>query len=114
MLIVTTEAVPGYRVVEVLGQAFGLTARTHNPYNEGVSALRGGLAPKQISRHLAHWRDEAIAEMIAAARAQGANAVVGMRFDNREVTSSWAEICAYGTAVRIEAIANRGRSSQAA
>ena len=42
MLIVTTETVPGYRVVAVLGQVFGVTARTHNPYKEGVGALTGG------------------------------------------------------------------------
>src|SRR5438105_1838214 len=62
MLIVTTEAVPGYHVVEVLGQAFGLTARTHNPYNEGVSALPGAPKPQMV-RTLAHWREEAIAEL---------------------------------------------------
>src|SRR5205814_4367246 len=104
-LIVTTEAVPGYHVVEVLGQAFGLTARTHNPYNEGVSALPGAPKPQMV-RTLAHWREEAIAELARAARRKGANAVIGMRFDNREISSSWAEICAYGTAVRVEATAS--------
>jgi|SRR5947209_19859870 len=114
MLIVTTETVPGYRVVAVLGQVFGVTARTHNPYNEGVSALTGGLAPKQISQRLAHWRDAAIDDMSAAARARGANAVIGMRFDNREVTSSWAEICAYGTAVIVEEVSRTGTVERAA
>jgi uncharacterized protein YbjQ (UPF0145 family) len=103
MLIVTTESVPGYRVVEVLGQVFGLTARTHNPYNEGVKALTGGINP-QMSRALGHWREEAISEMAKAARRKGANAVIGMRFDNREITAAWAEICAYGTAVRLEPV----------
>ncbi len=104
MLIVTTESVPGYRVLEVLGEVFGVTARTHNPYNEGVRSLTGGVQPQQIVRALSHWREEAIAEMARAARQRGANAVVGMRFDNREISSSWAEICAYGTAVRLEPI----------
>jgi uncharacterized protein YbjQ (UPF0145 family) len=114
MLIVTTENVPGYRVLEVIGEVFGVTARTHNPYNEGVSALTGGVAPKQISRRLAHWREEAIAEMVEAARERGGNAVIGMRFDNREISSSWAEICAYGTAVRIEAVPAAARTEKAA
>jgi uncharacterized protein YbjQ (UPF0145 family) len=103
MLIVTTESVPGYRILEVLGEVFGVTARTHNPYNEGVRSLTGGVQPQQIVRALSHWREEAIAEMARAARQRGANAVIGMRFDNREISSSWAEICAYGTAVRLEA-----------
>jgi uncharacterized protein YbjQ (UPF0145 family) len=114
MLIVTTESVPGYRVIAVFGQVFGVTARTHNPYNEGVSALSGGVGPKQISQRLAHWRDEAIENMTAAAHARGANAVIGMRFDNREVTSSWTEICAYGTAVLIEAVPDTGTVERAA
>src|SRR5256885_12978341 len=102
MLIVTTEHVPGYRVLEVLGEVFGVTARTHNPYNEGVKALTGGVPPQQMARSLSHWREEAIAEMARVARDRGANAVIGMRFDNREISSAWAEICAYGTAVRVE------------
>ncbi|OLB78785.1 MAG: hypothetical protein AUI14_11895 [Actinobacteria bacterium 13_2_20CM_2_71_6] len=102
MLIVTTEVVPGYRVLEVLGYVYGVTARTHNPYEEGVKALTGGLNP-QMARALGHWREEAVNEMIKSARRRGANAVIGMRFDHREISSSWAEICAYGTAVRVEA-----------
>ena len=109
-LIVTTETLPGYRVTEVFGQVFGLTARTHNPYNEGVTALTGGLNP-QMARVLAHWREEAIAEMAKADRRKGANAVIGMRFDNREISSSWAEICAYGTAVRVEPAKSAARGN---
>jgi uncharacterized protein YbjQ (UPF0145 family) len=37
--------------------------------------------------------------MINAARSRGGNAIVGMRFDNRDITGNWVEICAYGTAV---------------
>jgi len=110
---VTTECVPGYRVLTVIGEVVGVTARTHNPYNEGVSALSGGLKPKQIAQRLGHWREDAIAEMIVAAREKGGNAVIGMRFDNREVTSGWAEICAYGTAVVIEAIPLAPKTGQA-
>jgi uncharacterized protein YbjQ (UPF0145 family) len=102
MLIVTTEFLPGYRVIEVLGGVFGVTARSHNPYNEGVKALSGGIPAQQVSKALSHWREEAIAEMARIARLRGANAVIGMRFDNREISSGVAEICAYGTAVRVE------------
>ncbi len=111
MLIVTTEGVPGYRVLEVLGQVFGLTARTHNPYEEGVKALTGGVNPQMVLRALGHWREEAIAEMAKAARRKGANAVLGMRFDNREITSSWAEICAYGTAARVQLVSDNDTES---
>jgi hypothetical protein len=37
--------------------------------------------------------------MSKMAYARGANAVVCMRFDHRDISASWTEICAYGTAV---------------
>jgi uncharacterized protein YbjQ (UPF0145 family) len=37
-----------------------------------------------------------------------------MLFDNREVTKSWAEICAYGTAVVIEALPDARTAERAA
>jgi uncharacterized protein YbjQ (UPF0145 family) len=100
MLVVTTEQVPGYEIIDVLGEVMGVTARTRNPYAEGVKALSGQVNPGG-SRALAGWREEAIVDMIATAQRRGANAVIGMRFDHRDISSSWAEICAYGTAVRV-------------
>jgi uncharacterized protein YbjQ (UPF0145 family) len=100
MLVVTTEQVPGYDIVDVLGEVMGVTARTRNPYAEGVKALSGEVNPS-VSRALTGWREEAIANMITTAHRRGANAVIGMRFDHRDISSSWAEICAYGTAVRV-------------
>jgi uncharacterized protein YbjQ (UPF0145 family) len=100
VLVVTTELVPGYEIVDVLGEVMGVTARTRNPYAEGVKVLSGEVNPS-VARALAGWREEAIANMIRAAQRRGANAVIGMRFDHRDISSSWAEICAYGTAVRV-------------
>ena len=48
---------------------------------------------------LVQTRARAIGQMMAAARRRGANAILGMRFDNRDITSMWVEIVAYGTAV---------------
>ena len=36
--------------------------------------------------------------------AKGANAVIAFRFDTSELGSTWTEICAYGTAVRIHKV----------
>lgn len=102
MLVVTTESIPGYRVHAVIGQVVGVTARTFNPYLEGIKSLGGKLNP-QLLRLLAQIRQEAVANMIAAAERRGANAVLAMRFDNRDVTPPWREICAYGTAVLVVA-----------
>ena len=100
MLVVTTESIPGYRIHAVIGEVVGVTARTFNPYIEGVKSLNGKLNP-QLLRMLAQIRQEAVANMVAAAERRGANAILAMRFDNRDVTPPWREICAYGTAVLI-------------
>ncbi len=42
--------------------------------------------------------------MIEEAEAKGANAIVAMRFDTSEMGETWTEICAYGTAVRINKV----------
>jgi uncharacterized protein YbjQ (UPF0145 family) len=100
VLVVTTDSIPGYDVRAVIGEVVGVTARTFNPYIEGVKSLNGRLNP-QLVRLLAQIRQEAVAHMVAAAERRGANAVVAMRFDNRDVTPPWREICAYGTAVLV-------------
>jgi uncharacterized protein YbjQ (UPF0145 family) len=98
MLVVTTEGIPGFEVRAVMGEVVGVTARSFNPFVEGVKSLNGRLNP-QLLRLLAQIRQEAVAHMIEAAQRRGANAIIGMRFDNRGVTSAWNEVCAYGTAV---------------
>jgi uncharacterized protein YbjQ (UPF0145 family) len=100
MLVVTTETVTGYSVDEVIGHVVGMTARGSNTYNEGVRRLAGGAHPA-MSQNLARYREDAVDHMVEQARRRGANAVIGMRFDHRPINSSWIEICAYGTAVRL-------------
>jgi uncharacterized protein YbjQ (UPF0145 family) len=98
MLIVTTESIPGYEIQAVLGEVHGVKVRARNVYAEGIKRLDGVSNPGRDAA-LSHSRDEAIAEMGRLAATRGANAVVGMRFDHRDITSAWTEICAYGTAV---------------
>ena len=74
--------------------------RAFNPFIEGVKSLNGRLNP-QLLRLLAQIRQEAVAHMVDAAKRRGANAIIGMRFDHRGVTSAWNEVCAYGTAVLV-------------
>jgi uncharacterized protein YbjQ (UPF0145 family) len=104
MLVVTTDSVPGFEVRSVFGEVVGITARTNNPYIEGVKSLNGRLN-SELLRLLTQIRQEAVARMVEAANAFGANAIVGMRFDVRGVTSAWNEVCAYGTAVLLVPVA---------
>src|ERR1700755_2732035 len=98
MLVVTTESIPGYQVTAVIGEVVGVTARSFNPFIEGVKSLNGRLNP-QLQRLLAQIRLDAVLNMAESAESRGANAVIGMRCDNRGVTPSWNEVCAYGAAV---------------
>lgn len=106
MLISTMNDVPGYRIVEVKGEVFGLTVRSRNIFsNLGASlkSLAGGEL-KGLTKNLASSRDEVIGRLGAEAEAKGANAVVAMRFDSTDIAEMGSEICAYGTAVVIEAL----------
>jgi uncharacterized protein YbjQ (UPF0145 family) len=40
-------------------------------------------------------------ERLTGAENKGANVVIAFRFDTSEFGSTWTEICAYGTAVRV-------------
>ena len=98
VLVVTTDSLPGYEVRAVMGEVLGVTACTRNPYVAGFRTLDGGQGA-EMAHVLVQSRATAIAQMIHAARRRGANAIIGMRFDNRDITPNWVEICAYGTAV---------------
>jgi uncharacterized protein YbjQ (UPF0145 family) len=103
MLISTMNDLPGYDVEEVLGEAFGLTVRSRNLGSQigaGLKSIIGGELGG-MTKMLAQGRVEAIERLVAEAETKGANAVLAMRFDTSELGSTWTEICAYGTAVRV-------------
>jgi uncharacterized protein YbjQ (UPF0145 family) len=103
MLISTMNDLPGYAVEEVLGEVFGLTVRSRNLGSQigaGFKSLVGGEL-KGMTKMLADGREHATERLVAEAGAKGANAVLAFRFDTSELGSTWTEICAYGTAVRV-------------
>ena len=99
VLVVTTDHLPGYEIRAVLGEVVSSQARTRNPYREGVKNLRGGAYDPKAPENLTRWRTDAVQKLGEEATRLGANAVIGMRFDHREVGEMWMELCAYGTAV---------------
>ncbi|MEV4753764.1 YbjQ family protein [Micromonospora sp. NPDC049559] len=99
MLVVTMDHLPGYEIRAILGEVVSSVARTRNPYREGVKNLRGGAYDPKAPENLTRWRTDAVALLGEEARRLGANAVIGMRFDHRDVGEMWMELCAYGTAV---------------
>ncbi len=113
VLVVTTDTLPGYEIRAVLGEVLGVTACTRNPYVAGFRTLDGhqGVEMAQV---LVQSRASAIAQMISAGHSRGATAIVGMRFDNRDITGKWVELCAYGTAVVAVPISEEARLQHAA
>jgi uncharacterized protein YbjQ (UPF0145 family) len=98
VLVVTTDSLPGYDVRVTLGEVLGVTASTRNPFASGIRSPATG-ERGDMAHVLVQTRARAIEQMIVAARRRGANAILGMRFDNRDITGTWVEIVAYGTAV---------------
>jgi uncharacterized protein YbjQ (UPF0145 family) len=103
MLIVTSNEIPGYRIVHVHGEVFGLTVRSRNIGSQigaGLKSMFGGEL-KGMTKALVDSRNEVMNRVIGEAQARGANAIVAMRFDTSEMGDVWTEVCAYGTAVTI-------------
>jgi uncharacterized protein YbjQ (UPF0145 family) len=104
MLITTMNDVPGYTITEVYGEVFGLTVRSRNAFSQigaGLKSMLGGEL-KGMTQALADSRTEVVQRMVEEAEAKGGNAILAMRFDTSEMGDTWTEICAYGTAVRIQ------------
>ena len=59
--------------------------------------------PETKSLDVQRWlRAEAYDELVANARALGANAVIAMRYESNEIMDGVTEVLAYGTAVVVE------------
>jgi len=103
MIIVTTNDLPGYEITEVFGEVFGLTVRSRNVGSQigaSLKSLAGGEL-KGMTKMLAEGREHATERLIEEAEGKGANAILTFRFDSSELGTTWTEICAYGTAVKV-------------
>ena len=106
MIIVTTNDLPGFRVLAVHGEVMGLTVRSRDAATNWVAgwrAIGGGEIP-EFTQMLIESRMQVMGRMVEEAQRRGANAILAMRFDANEIAQAWTEICAYGTAVTVEPI----------
>src|SRR5919202_1814000 len=104
MLVVTTENIPHYRVVEIKGQCFGVVVRSRGIGGNIVAGLRSivGGEIHEYTQLLEEARRHAIDRLVQNATAMGANAILMMRFDSSEIGQTMSEIVAYGTAVVVQ------------
>ena len=106
MIVVNTETIAGFQVVQVKGIVQGNTVRAKHAGRDiaaGLKNLVGGEL-KGYTELLTESRREAIDRMINQAQQMGANAIVNVRFTTSAVTSGAAELYAYGTAVVIQQV----------
>jgi uncharacterized protein YbjQ (UPF0145 family) len=104
MIIVTSNDIAGYRVVETKGEVFGVVVRSRGLGGNIMAGLRslGGGEITEYTQLLEEARRHAVDRMVQNATAMGANAIVTMRFDSSEIGQTMSEIVAYGTAVVIQ------------
>ena len=109
MIVTTTNDVADHRIVKYLGVVRGITVRSRSVIGNigaqfqsifgGNITLYTGLAERA--------REEAYDLMVRHAIAEGANAVIAMRYDANEIAAGITEVLAYGTAVVLEKAASR-------
>lgn len=104
IMVVTTETIPGYRIVEVKGIARGGIVKATHLGRDIMAFLRNikGGEVREYTQMMAEAREEALRRMALHAKELGANAVVNVRFATSNVGASVAEVYAYGTAVIVE------------
>ncbi|MFN0218676.1 MAG: YbjQ family protein [Hyphomicrobium sp.] len=104
MLVVTTNDLPGHRVVRTLGMVRGLTVRSRSVVGNIGAAIQiffGGNI-SVYTKLAEQTRQEAFDLLVQHAREMGANAVIAMRYDANEIAAAVTEVLAYGTAVVVE------------
>ncbi len=110
ILVSTMNDVPGYEVINVHGEVYGLIVRSRNLFSNIGASFRtiAGGEVRGYTKLLADSRDQATERLRQAALDAGANAVLAMRFDCSELSSVMSEVVAYGTAVTIRPIVLSG------
>ena len=100
----TTFELSGYKVVKNLGVVRGIIVRSRSVIgNLGAAfqTLVGGNITI-LTNLCEKTRLDAYQTMIAHATEQGANAVIGVRYESTEIMNGVTEVLCYGTAVVVE------------
>jgi len=120
MIVVSTDFVPGKRIVKTLGLVKGNTIRARLVKTLGLvkgntirarhigkdvlaamKNLMGGEI-EEYTKMVAESREQSLDRMVEQARELGADAVINVRFTTSSMMQGAAELLAYGTAVKLE------------
>jgi uncharacterized protein YbjQ (UPF0145 family) len=103
VLVVSSNWVPGYNILETRGFIYGLTVRSRGlgrNITAGLRSIAGGEIREYVEM-MQHARDEALYRLVQHAKSVGANGIISAYFDSSEISDYMQEILAYGTAVVI-------------
>jgi uncharacterized protein YbjQ (UPF0145 family) len=103
----TAFTLDGYRVVKSFGVVRGIIVRSRSIFGTigaGLQTLVGGNI-SLFTNLCEKTRQDALEQMLEHARALGANAVIGLRYDATEIMQGVTEVLCYGTAVLVEPVA---------
>ena len=104
ILLCTTDTPPDRPVLRTLGLVRGNAVRARH-LGRDLWAFARNLTGGELDDYtklLGEVREQALDRMMVEARALGADAVIGLRFQSCEITNGAAEMLAYGTAVVLE------------
>lgn len=106
MIVTTTDFVPGYEIVELLGVVTGSIVNSKHLGRDIAAAFKtlAGGEIKGYTELLNESRNIALQRMVKEAEKLGADAVIGLRFGSSSVMQSAAEVLAYGTAVKLRRV----------
>ncbi len=101
MIVVNTDSVAGFDLIEVKGLVQGNTVRAKHAGRDIAASFKNivGGELRGYTELLTESRRQALERMLAQAQELGANAVLNVRFTTSAVTAGAAEMYAYGTAV---------------
>ena len=102
----TAFTLEGYRIKANLGVVRGITVRSRSIFGTIAGSLQtlfGGNI-SLFTELCEKTRAEAFDMMVKHAEEQGANAVIGVRYDATELMQGVSEVLCYGTAVFVEKV----------
>jgi uncharacterized protein YbjQ (UPF0145 family) len=104
MIITTSEQIEGKKIVKAIGMVKGNTIRARHLGRDIMAGLRGVVGGEitEYTKMMAESREQAIQRMVEDAEANGANAIVCLRFTTSMVMQNASEILAFGTGVVVE------------
>ena len=103
-MVTTALELPGYRVVRNVGVVRGIVVRSRSLVGNFAGAFQtlfGGNITVYTNL-CERTRTEAYEMMCAHAEANGADAILMMRYDANEIMNGVTEVICYGTAVVVE------------